>query len=329
MSSDMNRSRVNVITPAFNEAGNLPVIYDRLRTSLDRLEVDWEWIVVDDHSTDGTPEVLAGLAERDRRVRGIRFSRNFGSHAAILCGLHQAEGDCAVILAADLQDPPEKIGDLLAEWRRGAHVVWAVRTHREGERTSTLLFSRLYYFLMRRTHALKDLPPTGADFFVVDRRVIDAVRRFRESHVSVFALITWMGFRRASIGYEKQARLHGRSGWTLQKKIKLFVDSVTAFTHFPIRVMSYLGFGTAFIGFLYAGFVMVNAWSGSPVPGWSSLMVVVLVLGGLQMGMLGVLGEYLWRALDEARGRPRYLIESQVPRESGRNVGASSKPPSE
>src|SRR5262249_27959098 len=137
-----------------------------------------------------------------------------------------------------------------------------------------------------------------------------AFLRFKESNVSIFALISWMGFRQEMITYDKQARLHGRSGWTLKKKLKLLVDSVTSFTYLPIRIMSYVGFLVALVGFVYAALIIVNALSGHPVEGWSSLMVVILVIGGVQMVMMGVLGEYLWRALDESRRRPRYLIEA-------------------
>jgi len=308
--STVRRPLLTIVTPAYNEAENLPVLYQRLRQVLDSNDTNWEWIVVDDHSTDRTFEVLTNLAEQDGRLRGFRFSRNFGSHTAITCGLHHARGDCAIVLAADLQDPPEEISRLLAEWQHGAQVVWAVRARREGEGATYLGFAHLYYALMRRTGALRDLPAEGADFFLIDRAVIDAFNQFRESHVSILALITWMGFCQATISYSKQARLHGRSGWNLEKKLKLVVDSITSFTYFPIRLMSYVGFITALLGFLYAGLVVFDALRGLPPQGWASLMVVVLVLGGIQMVMLGVLGEYLWRALDESRRRPRYLIEA-------------------
>ena len=150
----------------------------------------------------------------------------------------------------------------------------------------------------------------GADFFLVDRQVAEAFSHFREANVSILALITWMGFRQVVIPYDKEARLHGRSGWDLKKKLKLVVDSVTSFSYLPIRFMSYLGFVVAFLGFVYAGVVILNALHGGLVQGWSSLMVVVLVVGGLQMLMMGMLGEYLWRALDESRRRPRYIVEA-------------------
>lgn len=305
-------SLLSIVTPAYNEARNLPLLHQRLERVMADLSLDWEWIVVDDHSGDDTFAVVASIARRDARVRVVRLARNSGSHTAITCGLHHARGDCAVVLAADLQDPPETLPALLDKWRDGAQVVWAVRARREGERATTVSFARLYYLIMRKVVGIREMPASGADFFLLDRRVLDAFRRFNESNVSILALLTWMGFRQASITYDKQPRVFGRSGWNLGKKVKLVVDSVTSFSYLPVRLMSMVGFVVAIVGFLYAGVVVVNALAGRPPEGWASLMVVVLVLGGVQMLMMGVLGEYLWRALDEARRRPRYMVEDAV-----------------
>lgn len=313
--------KLSVVTPAFREAENLPTLYERLRAVLDGLGIDWEWIIVDDHSLDATFAVVHDTAARDPRVRGIRLARNSGSHVALSCGLHEARGECAIALAADLQDPPEIVPELLDEWQRGAHVVWAARAQREGETIVTRGLSRVYYWVMRNLVGLDSTPVMGADVVLLDRRVLDAFREFGESNVSLLALITWMGFRQTSITYTKQARLHGRSGWTLKKKFKLLVDSVTAFSYAPIRFMTYLGFLVATIGFAYAAFVILNAIFGQPVAGWTSLIVIVLILGGIQMLMMGVLGEYLWRALDESRRRPRFIVEETT---AGKHtVGAS------
>ena len=258
--------------------------------------------------------MLKGLAAADSHVKALRFARNFGSHVAIFCGIQEARGDAIVVLAADLQDPPEIIASLVNKWRQGgAQIVWAVRGRREGERATTLGFARLYYWLMRRMGSTGPAAETGSDFFLVDRAVADALNQFNESHANLFALLAWMGFRQDSVVYDKEQRLHGRSGWTLEKKLKLVIDSVTSFTYFPIRAMSYLGFLVALLGFAYAAVVAANAFAGNPVEGWSSLMVVVLVVGGMQMLMMGVLGEYLWRALAEARRRPRYVVEDRLP----------------
>ncbi len=309
------RMTLSVVSPAYNEAENLPLLYERLCQVLDSTDVDWEWLIIDDHSSDATFAVATNISKRNSRIRVIRLARNSGAHTAIVCGLDHAHGDGIVVLAADLQDPPEVIPLLLEQWGDGAQVVWAIRARREGEKATTLGFARLYYFLMRRVVGIQDIPATGADFFLIDRCVVDALSRFNEKNVSILALIAWMGFRQSTITYDKLARAHGRSGWSLEKKLKLVVDSTTSFTYLPIRLMSYFGFLVALLGFLYAGVVVYNGSRGLPPEGWSSLMVVVLIIGGSQMLMMGVLGEYLWRALDEVRQRPRYLIESMTDNE--------------
>lgn len=305
------RPLLSLVTPAFNEAENLPALYRRIGAALSGTAIDWEWIVVDDHSSDETFAALTRLADSDPRVRGLRFARNTGSHAAIACGLASARGAAAAVVAADGQDPPEILPALLAQWRAGAQVVWAAR---DGARSETPFTSRLYYRIMRRVAGLGHLAPAGADCVLLDRAVIDAVREFREHHVSLLALITWMGFRQVSVPCPREPRLSGRSGWTRARRLKLFVDSIIGFTSVPIRAMTYLGLGTAAAGVVYAGVVVNNALHRQLPTGWSSLMVVILLIGGVQMVMLGVLGEYVWRALDESRRRPRYLIEATTDR---------------
>jgi len=301
---------LSIITPAYNEDTNLPLMYESLTKILDTLEMDWEWIVVDDHSSDNTFETIRELKTNNNRIRGFRLAHNFGSHKAMICGLEKAQGDCAIILAADLQDPPEVMPSLLESWKAGNQVVWAVRRERKGEKKSKLIFAYLYYFLMRRIAGISDLPSTGSDFFLLDRHVIDSLSMFRENNASLMNLVTWMGFRQSSVDYDKEERLHGKSGWTFHQKLKMVVDSVTSFTFLPIRLMSYFGFIVALLGLLYAGIVLFNVLGGERPHGWASLMIVVLVLGGSQMMMMGVLGEYLWRTLDESRRRPHYILES-------------------
>ena len=302
---------VSIVVPAYNEAQNLPLLYDRLKQTMEAQHLEWEWIVVDDHSADDTFAVMSSIAARDPRVRAIRLARNYLSHTAITCGLHHCRGACAVVLAADLQDPPELIPDLLTPWRGGAKVVWAARRRRLGERATRVFVSRMFYFVMRQIVGMKGMPARGADFFLVDRQVIDGFRQFSESNVNILGLITWMGFRQETIIYDKQPRLHGRSAFNLQKNLKLALDAITSFTHLPIRLMSYLGFVVALSGFVFAGLVVVERLTGiDRPPGFASLMIAVLIIGGVQMLMMGVLGEYLWRALDEARRRPRFIVEA-------------------
>ena len=305
---------LSIVTPAFNEASNLEALYARLVRFFDRIGADWEWIVVDDHSPDDTFGVIERLALGDSRVRGLRLARHAGSHVAITCGLHHARGDAAVMMAADLQDPPEIIEAMMVEWRQGAQIVWASR------RTAPSLFSALYYRLMRNVVGMTDMPANGADFFLVDRAVLDAFRQFPERNVSVLALITWIGFRQVSVEYDKQPRLAGTSGWTLAARVRLVMDSVTAFSDFPIRLCAYLGAALM----LLATVTGVVAIVMLPSIKAAMLGVVAMMLGltGIQLLALGIVGEYVCRALDEARRRPQYLIERIVPQRPAAPISA-------
>jgi polyisoprenyl-phosphate glycosyltransferase len=301
--------RLTIITPAFNEAANLEALHARIVSAMSAASIDWDWIVVDDHSRDDTFGVIGRIAARDARVAGLRLARNSGSHTAIACALRHASGDAAVLLAADLQDPPEVVPLLLEQWRGGAQVVWGVRRLRAGETRRTVGFARLYYFIMRR-YARVDLPATGTDLFLVDRAVIDALGEFTERPSSIFALLTWLGFRQAFVEYDKAPRHGGRSGWTLRKKVALVIDSVTAFSEFPIRWCS------------YAGVALIVS---SPLVGvfWQALAGLAVGLSGLQLLALGIVGEYVWRALLEARRRPHAVIEAAVGRLAPGIAGAA------
>ena len=300
---------ISIVTPAFNEAGNLPALYERLLAAMREVGGDWEWIVVDDHSRDDTFAVIEALALRDARVRGFRLSRNSGSHVAITCGLHQVDSDAAVMMAADLQDPPETLATMVARWRQGAQVVWATRRVQPGE-ASHRGFAALYYWMMRRLVGMTEMPARGADFFLLDRVVLDAFCRFSERNVSVLALITWLGFRQEFVDYDKQLRLSGQSGWTLTRKIKLVVDSITSFSDFPIRLCTYAGlaFLACSVVLLIVALLLLPQLAG----GVLLLLALIVGLAGLQMIALGIIGEYVWRALEESRRRPPYLIEAMA-----------------
>src|SRR5262245_56601252 len=278
---------ISILTPAFNEGANLPTLYDRLAASMREVGGDWEWIIVDDHSRDDTFAVIEALALRDARVRGFRLSRNSGSHVAISCGLHQVDSDAAVMMAADLQDHPETIATMVARWRQGAQVVWATRRVQPGE-ASHRGFAALYYWMMRRLVGMTEMPARGADFFLLDRVVVDAFRRFSERNVSVLALITWLGFRQEFVEYDKQPRLSAQSGWTSARKIKLVVDSITSFSDFPIRLCTYAGL-TCFICSLV---LFIAALALLPELGGGVLLLLSLIVGlaGFQLVAVGVVG---------------------------------------
>ena len=271
----------------------------------------FELIFVDDCSSDDTPSIVSKFRQGNDLVHHLRFARNCGSHAAVAAGLSVCTGDAAVVLAADLQDPPEMIPDLIEEWNKGCSIVWGVREKREGENLATRAFSRLYYFLMNYLSNVKQ-PPRGADVFLVDRVVIEAFKSSPEKNTSVTMLIAWLGFTQTSIEYAKRARHSGASKWSSSQRLKLFFDSLISFSYVPLRFMSLTGLISAFLGMLYSIVVCINALRGLPVEGWASLMIVVLVTGGIQMIMMGLLGEYLWRTYDETRGRPRYVIEKNT-----------------
>lgn len=308
---------LSIILPAFNEAQNLVELGKRtaeVSRDLQAQNIFLEIVLVDDHSDDATPELAkAVFAERGIPFKYLRLSRNSGSHAAVAVGLQYCTGDCAIIMAADLQDPPEIIPQLLERWRAGNYVVWASRSARKGESRTTLAASRVYYKLMQLL-ALPEMPAMGADVVLLDRRVIDAYNKIPEKHTNFMAMILWMGFRRTSIEYVKQARHAGKSKWTLAKKIKLFIDSIVSFSYAPIRLMSLFGLFVAGSGFVYALVVIVGRLTGwvDAGTGFAALMTVLLVGQGMILTMLGILGEYLWRTYDEARGRPRYIVEEYV-----------------
>lgn len=308
--SNMGGPELSIIIPVFNEEAVIPALVERLRSFVSRLTpLVVEIILVDDHSADRSPEILKEVCSSDPRFRYARLAKNSGSHVATLAGLARSRGACAVFLAADLQDPPELILQMLDLWRAGHHIVWAIREERHG-------VSRLDLFLANTTYRLLnllgevDLPPRGSDFALLDRKAVNALMQSVGSDPSIGGEIARLGFSSAQIPYAKQNRAAGRSKWTLKRKLKAFADAFVSFSYAPLRAMSYLGMLFSLLGFAYALLVIVlRIMTRTPVQGWSSLIVVVLVLGGVQMVMLGVLGEYLWRTLEAARRRPTYFLE--------------------
>jgi len=305
-------ARVTVIIPTYNEELNLDTLYARLSATAAAVRLhDFEFLFVDDGSKDATAEILANLRACDPRVKALRFSRNFGSHAACLAGMMEAKGDLMLIMAADLQDPPELIPEMLAKIEEGFDIVLAVRDQRQDS-WLTVKLANLYHRLMRR-YAIHTWPSHGADVVIMRRLVRDALIGWRQKNTSIFAQLLWLGFRRTSIRYHRACRHAGESKWSLAKKIKLFVDSFVSFSFTPIRLISYSGIVVSVGGFAYALFIVLNRlFYGKPIPGWSSIMVVLLLVSGFQMIMLGVIGEYLWRVADEVRGAPPFVIESRL-----------------
>lgn len=300
---------LSIVIPIFNESESLPHLTPRLNALIKTLDMDVEVWLVDDHSSDNTPHLLRTICQDNANYHYIRLASNSGSHIAILAGLKQTQGDCATMIAADLQDPPELIPELLSHWRDGNKIVWGVRSAREGISRSEIFFANLFYNLLNRFSDVK-LPPTGADFTLMDRTVIDALLRSVGANPSLALEIARLGFQQIEIPYTKEERLYGVSKWNLRKKLNAFADAFVTTSYMPLRMMSYAGIVFSVIGFIYAIVILfLRLTNIVGIDGWATLMIVVLVFGGIQMVMLGVIGEYIWRTLEHSRKRPLYFIE--------------------
>lgn len=300
---------IAVVVPVYFNEQSLPLLLQRLDAVAAQHPADeFEFIFVDDGSGDNSYAVMQDLARQDARVRALRLSRNFGSNAAILAGLSRARGDCAAFIAADLQDPPESLPAMIGAWKNDAQVVLAVRRNRRGDPMLTRVFAALFNRLFQSL-VFSDMSPHGIGFFLIDRKVIDVLIRCDEKNSHIMALILWTGFRRAVVEYDRAERAYGKSRWTLSKKIKYFIDAFAAFSYLPLRVSSVLGFALSLAGMVYALIVLAERLTGNiPVQGFAALMIVVLLTSGVQLLILGILGEYLWRNLDATRKRPPFII---------------------
>jgi glycosyltransferase involved in cell wall biosynthesis len=312
MTAAPERPYGSAVVAALNEEDSLEAFYARMVPVLDELFSDWEMIVVDDGSTDRTAAILRELHERDPRVRAVRLSRNFGSHAAIAAGLDHARGDLAVILAADLQDPPEVIPEFVARWREGYEIVWGAREARDDPPLRRW-FARGFYGLVRRT-ALPGIPRTGTgSFCLIDRSVIQSFRRFEERNRMTFGIISWSGFSQTQVPYTRAARHAGRSKWSFGNLVKAAVDTFVSFSYVPIRLISYFGIAVSALSFVFGAYVLIDyAANGTGLRGWPSLMAAILFLGGVQLITLGVVGEYVWRIAEESKRRPLYLVRERI-----------------
>ncbi len=306
---------LSVIVPVYFNAESLPILHDRLNQVSQTLNnAKFEFVFVDDRSGDNSFEVLKKIASKDSRVKVIRLSKNFGSFVACLAGLSHCKGDTATIIAADLQDPPELIIKFFEKWQQGNKVICAVRAARE-ENPLKVFIANIYYRLLRK-YALNEMPKGGFDSVMVDRKIIDFLVATKEKNTSLMGLILWAGFDRCYIDYTKQERLHGKSRWTLSKKIKYFIDSFLGFSYIPIRAISVFGIITAIIAIISAIYIVFQTlFVGIDVKGFPTTIVVILLSSAIQMLMIGVLGEYIWRNLEETRKRPVFLVDQIIENE--------------
>lgn len=301
--------KVSLIIPVYYNEDNLEPLYKDIKEKLfSQSKYEWEIVMVNDGSKDNSLEVMKQLKKQDNRIKIINLSRNFGSHAAILCGLSNCTGDCAVIKAADLQEPTELVIDMIKKWEQGNNVVLAVREDRDESKKQTF-FANFYYWLVRKT-ALPNMPQKGFDVFLIDKKVISVLENLDETNSALTGQILWSGFKTDVIYYKRLAREIGRSKWTLKKKIKLVTDTLFSFTTLPIKMVTSLGAISMVVAIIWAIVVLASRITGNiEVTGWTTLFIFQLFSFGIIMLTLGILGAYLWRTFDASRNRPPYIIE--------------------
>lgn len=307
----MSAVTYSVVAPVHNEAAALPHFYQRLTAVMQRLTGTYEVIFVDDGSSDESLDLLRQLHGRDPRVKVLSFSRNFGHQIAISAGLDAADGDAVIVIDSDLQDPPEVIAELVAEWRRGFEVIYAVRAVRKGETKFKLATAKLFYRLLSRIAAV-DIPNDTGDFRLMDRRAAMAMRRLREHHRFVRGLSSWIGFRQTGVRYVRQERYAGATSYPLRKMMKLAVDAMTSFSYLPLQLATSFGFAVAGLSVLGIILAIIFRLANHQITGQATTLVAVLFLGGVQLIFLGVIGEYLGRIYDEVKGRPLYLVREAL-----------------
>ena len=303
------RALHSVVVPVFNEVAGIDTFHARTASVLSAVDGDYEIVYVDDGSTDGSWERLSDIAASDSHVRLVRFSRNFGHQIAITAGSDYARGQTVTTIDADLQDPPELIPEMIARWREGADIVYAVRTDRQGETRFKKASASAFYRMLRRL-ADVEMPVDVGDFRLLSRRAVDALKSMPEQHRYVRGMVAWLGLETASVGYVRDPRVAGETKYPLSKMIRFATDGVIAFSVRPLRIATWLGLVTSGIAFVAAVWLIVARVTGivPVVEGWTSLMVLVLLLAGVQLITIGALGEYVGRIYTEVRHRPLYIV---------------------
>ena len=303
--------KLSIVIPVYYNEMNLEPLYQDMKDKIiDRITYDYEIVMVNDGSGDRSYEVMQKLADRDKHIKIISLSRNFGSHAAILCGLSKCTGDCAVVKAADLQEPTEMILEMVESWQKGNNVVLAVRKDRQEGKGQTI-FANLYYAMVRKA-ALPQMPKGGFDVYLLDRKVIEVIMRLDEKNSALTGQILWSGFRTDTIYYIRLKREIGKSRWTLRKKIRLVSDTFFSFSTLPIGIVFTVGTVSCIGAVLWAVLVLAFKLAGRiDVSGWTTLFIFNLFSFGVIMMTLGILGGYLWRTFDASRKRPPFIIEDE------------------
>jgi glycosyltransferase involved in cell wall biosynthesis len=310
--SDQDADLISVVVPVFNEEAVLPAFHQRASAMLAGLSgYRGEIVYVDDGSSDDSYRILSELAAEQSQVRVIKFSRNFGHQIAITAGMDHAAGAAVVVIDSDLQDPPEVIPEMVARWREGFDVVYGVRKARDGETAGKLVTAALFYRLLGAIARIS-IPPDAGDFRLMSRRVVDQLGQLREKDRFVRGLVSWVGFRQVGLSYHRDARQAGETKYPYRKMISFALDGIASFSTVPLRLATWLGYATSALAFLYLASVFVQKLLGFTVQGWATIMVALLLLGGVQLICLGIMGEYIGRIFTEIKPRPMYVVEETL-----------------
>ncbi|MHB8491318.1 MAG: glycosyltransferase family 2 protein [Solirubrobacteraceae bacterium] len=309
---------LSVVAPVFNEVELVEAFVARACGAL--ADYSFELIIVNDGSTDGSTELLDAVAERDPRVRVVHLSRNFGHQAALTAGLEHAVGDLAVMIDADLQDPPELIPKMVEAWEAGSDVVYAVRRERDGETAFKLATASWFYGLFNKLTRV-DLEPNSGDFRLLDRRALDALLAMTERSRFLRGMTVWVGFTQTAVSYEREARSAGQTKYTLRKMLRFSLDAIASFSHLPLQLSTYVGALCATVAFVAIPVVIGLRITGSYLPGFGTLTIILLMIGGMVLMALGVIGEYVGRIYDEVKHRPLYIVREERNRPSGTVIG--------
>ena len=307
---------VSVVVPVFNEIAVIDAFYDRMRKVAESLRPhSCEILFIDDGSRDGSYDRLVKIADRDPNVKVVKFSRNFGHQIAITAGIDLARGDAVAVIDSDLQDPPEVIRRFVEKWEEGYDVVYGVREKREGETWMKLFTAKLFYRILKRLTGM-EIPVDVGDFRLMSRRVVEKFRLFRERDRFVRGLVSWVGFRQTGVPYRREKRFAGETKYPFRKMLKFAFDGITSFSTTPLKLSTWVGYCASILALLYTVYVIVQKMLGNTVPGFATIVVAMLFLGGVQLICLGIIGEYIGRIYNESKARPIYLLEEVYTRQS-------------
>lgn len=305
-------AEISVVVPVYNEEENIRPLYDRLSETLKALGLSYEIIMVDDGSSDRSAEIISELNKKDGRVKLLSFSKNFGHMIALSAGLDHASGNAVITLDADLQHPPALIPKLVEKWKSGAEVVNTLRKETRGAGVFKVLSADLFYRLLNKIARI-NLPPRAADYRLLDRKVVETLKQMKERARFLRGLISWVGFKQGSVEYEADPRFAGKTKYSVGRMFSFALDGITSFSSFPLRLSTYLGLTVAFLSFVYILYaVYIRLFTNRAIEGWTSVLVAVLFIGGVQLIFLGILGEYLGRVYEETKQRPLYIVRSKL-----------------